>query len=53
MKKEIKINRKENKIEIDGNKYPPTQYNLEIWRKYQRTKDEQVLDKLSRVVLDV
>lgn len=50
--KSLKINRKENKIEIDGNKYPPTQHNLDVWREYQQTQKEQVLDKLSKVVLE-
>lgn len=51
--KTIKIHKDKNTFEIDGEHYPPTRHNLEVWREYQRTKNEDVLKRLSTVVLDL
>jgi len=46
-----KIHRDKNKVEIDGEMYPPTRHNWEVWQKYQSTGDKKELKRLSKVEL--
>lgn len=55
----MKINIKTRTIEmpieivVDGIKYPITQWNVDVVRRYWKTKDEQVLKNLSDMFLDL
>ena len=40
-------------VTLNGKEYPPTRHNLNVWKKYKKTGDEKVLDRLSTVVLDI
>jgi hypothetical protein len=40
-------------VTIDGKEYPPTQHNLEVWKRYLITEDESNLEGLSDVMLDI
>ena len=48
----LKVLEDEGKVEIGGKKYPPTQHNLNVWRKYLVSGDQGVLWRLSTVVFD-
>lgn len=49
----IKKGVKENTVIIDNTAYPATRHNLEVWKKYQATKEKRHLERLSKIVLDI
>ena len=48
-----KILKEKNVFLINGKEYPATIHNLEVWKKYRETGDENVLSGMSEVVLDI
>jgi hypothetical protein len=57
MGKDIKIKWVETmtpaEIEVDGVKYPRTQWNIDVVMEYWNTKDESMLDKLKNFSLEL
>ena len=49
----VKISVFKDCVVIDGQEYPPTHHNLKVWNEYKATKDEKVLQGLSKVSLDI
>ena len=49
----LEIDKKNNKVIINGISYPPTQHNLDVVNKFRSGGDEEVLKSLSTVVLDI
>lgn len=49
---ELIIDRENNQVIINGQAYPPTVHNLQVWRRYKLTGRPEVLENLSTVILD-
>ena len=53
MSTKLEINKEKNIVIIGGKEYPPTHYNMCVWKEYLRTNDEEILNKLSTISLDI
>ncbi len=49
----IYLDKIKKKLLINGDEFPLTQHNGELWYKWQLTKDEELLKRFSKITLEI